>query len=259
MSATIGWVEVLGSLALVALAVAISRWKRLDVEVSIGWAAIRAAVQLLAVGLAFDLIFASSTALLWAWLWVIGMTMISAAVVRRRVKMIPGVFGYALLGLGGTLAVTLGLIFGLNVFPLEPVTLVVLAGITLGNTMPAAVLAADTITSEFVDHPDRLEGMLALGFESSQASQYVTAAAARRALIPQIERTKVVGLIALPGAMTGMLLAGVDAFDAVLVQLVIMYLLLGSVGMAVVVVVTVIAGRAFTQDGRLQRWVTDRG
>ena len=99
----------------------------------------------------------------------------------------------------------------------------------------------------------------ALGFEKGQAAEYVTASSARKALIPQIERTKVVGLIALPGAMTGMLLAGVDAFDAVLVQLVIMYLLLGSVGLAVVMVVTIIAGKAFTADGRLQLWVTDRG
>jgi hypothetical protein len=37
-----------------------------------------------------------------------------------------------------------------------------------------------------------------------------------------------------------------------------MYLLLGSVGLAVVTVVTVIAGKAFTADGRLQLWVTDR-
>jgi len=259
LTGTLGWVETVASLSLVALAVALSVCDRTYIKQSIVWASIRAAVQLLAVGVAFDLIFDSTMALLWAWLWVIGMTTVSAGVVRRRVKMIPRVYGYALLGLAGTLAVTLGLLFGLDIFPLEPVELVVLAGITLGNTMPAAVLAADTVRSEFVDSPERLEGLIALGFERRQASQYVTASAARRALIPQIERTKVVGLIALPGAMTGMLLAGADAFSAVLVQLVIMYLLLGSVGMAVVVVVTVIAGRAFTRDGRLQQWVTDRG
>jgi putative ABC transport system permease protein len=258
MSSTIGWVETLGSLALVGLAIAISLWKRLGVQGSIAWAALRAAVQLLAVGLAFDLIFGSTTAMLWAWLWVAGMTTVSAVVVNRRVSGIPGVFIYALIGLAGTLAITLGLLFGLAVFRFEPVTFVVLAGITLGNTMPAAVLAADMARSEFVDHPERLEGMLALGFEKSKASEYVTSSSARKALIPQIERTKVVGLIALPGAMTGMLLAGVDAFDAVLVQLVIMYLILGSVGLAVVAVVSVIAGKAFTRDGRLQPWVTDR-
>jgi len=95
--------------------------------------------------------------------------------------------------------------------------------------------------------------MLALGFEKSRASDYVTSSSARKALIPQIERTKVVGLIALPGAMTGMLLAGVDAFDAVLVQLVIMYLILGSVGLSVVAMVTVIAGKALTRAGGSSR------
>ncbi|MGH8914779.1 MAG: ABC transporter permease [Acidimicrobiia bacterium] len=258
MTTTIGWVETVGSLSLVALAIGLSLWKRVEVERSILWASLRAAVQLLAVGVAFDLIFGSNLALLWAWIWVIAMTFVSASVIRRRVTMIPGVFVYALIGLGGTLAVTLGLLFGLGVFALRPVELVVVAGITLGNTMPAAVLAADTVRSDFVDHPERLEGLIALGFEPGQASQYLTAASARRALIPQIERTKVVGLIALPGTMTGMLLAGTDAFSAVLVQLVIMYLLLGSVAMAVVVVVTVIAARAFTRDGRLQTWVSDR-
>ena len=49
------------------------------------------------------------------------------------------------------------------------------------------------------------------------------------ALSTQIERTKVVGLIALPGVMTGLLLAGAKPLDAVLVQLIVMYMILGSV------------------------------
>jgi len=64
MSATIGWAETLGSLTLVGLAVAISIGKRLGVERSTAWAALRAVVQLVAVGLAFDLIFESSMAIL---------------------------------------------------------------------------------------------------------------------------------------------------------------------------------------------------
>lgn len=63
-----------------------------------------------------------------------------------------------------------------------------------------------------------------------------------------------VGLIALPGAMTGLLLAGVDAFDAVLVQLVIMYVVLGSVATSVVVVTLAASRRVFTPDLRLAEW-----
>ena len=64
-----------------------------------------------------------------------------------------------------------------------------------------------------------------------------------------------VGLIALPGAMTGLLLAGVDPIDAVVVQLVVMYLVLGAVSVAVIVVVTAIARRALTPDLRLRGWI----
>lgn len=258
MHGEIGWVEALASLSLVAVVVAISLWRRLDVERSIIWASFRAAIQLFAVGLLFGLIFESARAMAWAWVWVAGMTLLSAEVVARRARDVPGLRGYALAALGGALAVTLVALFGLGVFELEAVTLVVIAGITLGNTLPAAVLATDTITAEFVDHPQRIEALLALGFDRTGASRQLTGIAVRKALVPQIERTKVIGLIALPGAMTGMLLAGADPLSAVTVQLVIAYLVLGSVGVAATVIVTVVAARAFTRDLRLEAWVRDR-
>lgn len=255
MDGDIGWIEILASLSLVAVAIAVSLWKGLGSERSIIWAAFRAAIQLLAVGLLFGLIFESSTAMTWAWLWVVGMTIVSAEIVARRTRKIPRIRFYALASLAGSVGVTLLLLFGLGVFVLEPVTLVVIAGITLGNTLPAAVQAADTVTSEFIDHQERVEVLLALGFDKKGASRVVTSSAVRTALLPQIERTKVIGLIALPGTMTGMLLAGSEPVTAVLVQLVITYLVLGSVGVASSVVVTAVASRGFTKDLRLEDWV----
>jgi len=256
---TIGWVQVAASLTLVGVAAGLSLWKGLGVERSIVWATIRAAVQLLAVGLLFELIFESAASMVWAVLWVVGMLVVSVETVGRRARQIPNVRVGALLALGGAVAVSLGVVFGLGVFELDPVTLVVIAGITLGNTMPAAVLGVDTVAKDFSDNSRKIEGLLALGMTASAAGRFLTQGAVRRALIPQIERTKVVGLIALPGAMTGMLLAGADATTAVLVQIVIMYLILGSVAIAVVAVVTVIAAQAFTPDARLQAWVTEQG
>ena len=252
-----GWVEIVASLSLVAVAVAVSLWKSLRFERSIIWASFRAGIQLLAVGLLFGFIFESAQALLWAWAWVVGMTLLSAEVVARRIRRIPGIRLYALVALSGAVAVTLALLFGFGVFDLEPVTLVVIAGITLGNTLPAAVQAADTVSAEFIDNRERVEVLLALGFDRQGASRIVTQSAVRQALLPQIERTKVIGLIALPGTMTGMLLAGAEPVNAVLVQLIITYLVLGSVGIASSVIVTVIASRAFTSDLRLETWVTD--
>ena len=226
-------------------------------EKSIVWAAFRAGVQLLAVGFLFGLIFESSQAMLWAWLWVVAMTIVSAEVVNRRTRDIPSVRLYAFLALGGAVGVTIALLFGLGVFELEAVTLVVIAGITLGNTLPAAVQAADSAARELIDNRGHIETLLALGFDQRGASRIMTQTAVRNALLPQIERTKVIGLIALPGAMTGMLLAGAEPLSAVLVQAVITYLVLGSVGLASAVIVTVIASRAFTNDLRLEAWVTE--
>jgi putative ABC transport system permease protein len=252
----IGWIEVVASSALILLAVVISVWKGLETERSILWASLRAAVQLLAVGILFRLIFVSSTAMVWAGLWVLGMTVLSSEIVNRRTPDIPSVRLGAYLALGGALLVSLGIIFGLGVFEWEPVTLVVISGITLGNTMPSAVLAVDTAARSFSDNPGRIEAALALGMDVDAVNRLVTPDAVRTALVPQIERTKVVGLIALPGAMTGMLLAGAEPISAVLVQMIIMYLVLGSVAIAVVTVVTLIGVRAFTPDARLQPWVT---
>ncbi|MFQ5524328.1 MAG: ABC transporter permease [Acidimicrobiia bacterium] len=258
MHTDIGWFEAVASLSLVAVVVGISLWRRLGIERTLLWASARAATQLLAVGLVFNLIFESDQAMTWAWIWIVGMALVSAEVVRYRVQDIPGLRGFALVSLGGGLVVTLGLLFGLDTFDLQPVTLVVLAGITLGNTMPATVQAATMITTEFGEHRGRVEALLALGFDRRGAARQVTAVAVRQALIPQIERTKVIGMIALPGAMTGMLLAGADPLSAVLVQLIIAYLVLGSVGVATTVIATAIAARAFTRDLRLAPWVLER-
>jgi putative ABC transport system permease protein len=75
--------------------------------------------------------------------------------------------------------------------------------------------------------------------------------ALRTALTPQIETTKIVGIIALPGSMTGLILAGVNPFDAVRVQAAVMYLILGSVAATTTVVALGIRRRVFTPDHRL--------
>lgn len=254
MEGPIGPWDVAASLLLVVVAIAVSRWQRMRAEASILWAALRAAVQLLAAGFLLRVIFDSAEAWLWSALWIVGMVVIAAETVRHRAPVIPGIRLIALLAIGSAGAVALALIFVPDVIDPEPVMFVVVAGITIGNTVPGTVLAVHRLQQYVVDHRLELEGMLALGFDVRGASRRMIAETARTALLPHIERTKVVGIIALPGAMTGLLLAGVDPVDAVLVQMVVMYVILGSVATSVAVVTTVGARRCFTSDGRLSEW-----
>lgn len=249
-----GDVSVLGlalSLLLVAVAVGLSIWQRLGLEGRMIWASIRAIAQLLLVGFALALIIDPATPLMWPWLWIAGMTVFAADVVRRRVREIDGVFPLALAAYLASAAVTLTTLFGLGIFPLEARTLVPLGGMMVGNSMNATVLAARRIVEEIRDKSADVEIRLALGQPYRQAARPYLAASLRTALIPQIETTRAVGFVFLPGAMTGLILAGVDPVDAVLVQAVVMFLVLGTAATTTTVIGLGMLNRLFTPDHRL--------
>ena len=256
MEGPVGAWDVAASTLLIVVAIAVSRRQRMGVERTILWASVRAASQLLAVGVVLRVIFESAGAWVWSGLWIAAMVLVAAETVRHRAPVIPGIRSIALMAIGAAAVVALGLVFIPDIIDPEPVMLVVVAGITMGNTMPATVLAVRLLQDYVVDHRLELEGMLALGFDVKGATRFLVADTARKALIPQLERTKVVGLIALPGAMTGLLLAGIDPLDAVLVQIVVMFVILGSVATAVSVVTAAGARRCFTADARLSEWAS---
>ena len=244
-------VQVLTSLTLVVLAGALSAGLGHGLTRRLATAAVRAAVQLLAVGLLFGFIVEADRSMALAWLWVTAMVVITSVIARRRAPNLPGGGPIAAAAVGFTVAGCLAVIFGVGVLAYEPVNLIVVAGITIGNSMPSQVLGSNRLTSEVRDNRGQVEALLALGMSPSQVVKITGGRIVQTALIPQIERTNVVGLIALPGAMTGLLLAGADPVDAVLVQIIVMYLVLGAV--ATSVIVTVVAGlyRLFSPDRRL--------
>lgn len=251
MPGDVGFLGLFASLALVAVAVVITFWMRLGVEASLMWAAARAMAQLLLIGSALVFVIDPGTPLAWSWLWVVLLVTFAAYTVRRRAPEAPGVGVVALGAFAAAALVTLGIIFGFAVFPLEPRTLVPLAGMVVGNSMTATVLVARRIVGELADKRREVEVRLALGQSAEEAARPYLRAAVRTALIPQIETTKAVGIVFLPGAMTGLILAGVDPIDAVLVQVVVMYLVLGSVATTTAVVAFGMARRLFTRDHRL--------
>lgn len=248
----VGALGLVASLLLVAAAVALSALRRLGLERGIIWATARAAVQLLAIGGVLAFIIDPEQSLLLSWGWVAFMVLFAALVIRRRAPEVPAVFGLGLLALGAAAALTLGVIFGLRIFPLEARALVPLAGMMIGNSMNATVVAARRVVEELRDKRSEVEARLALGHPSNLAARPYLRSALRTALIPHIETTKAVGLVFLPGAMTGLILADVDPVDAVLVQAAIMYLILGSVATTTTVMGSGVVRRLFTRDHRLR-------
>jgi putative ABC transport system permease protein len=227
-----GPVETFGVIAsglLVMLAVAVSWWAGQRLERDLITAAVRAAAQLALLGVVLVAILAPDQPLVLSWLWVAVMIVFAGWTVQRRVPQVPRIWLLSMAAFAASAVATLGVLFSFGVFPINSTTVVPLAGLMIGNSMTATVLVARRITAEFKDKRLEIEARLALGQPSAEAARPYLREALRTALIPQIETTKAVGIVFLPGMMVGLLLAGVTPLGAVQAQLVIMYLVLGSV------------------------------
>jgi putative ABC transport system permease protein len=249
----IGWGGLALSLILVAVAVGLSLWRGLRLEREVLWATGRALVQLLAVGYVLVAIVDEDAPVALAWAWVAIMLAVAAVTVHRRAREIPGIGGLALMATAASASLSLLVVFGLGVYPNVGRAVVPIAGMMIGNSIGSTVVAARRIIAELSDRRDEVEARLALGQPWQEASKPFVRTAMRTALTSQIESTKAVGLVFLPGAMTGLILAGADPVDAVLVQAAVMYLILGSVATNVVVIGLGLTRRLFTPDHRLVR------
>jgi putative ABC transport system permease protein len=252
-SAAIGWSGLVLSLSLVAVAIGLSVWQGLRLERDMLWATGRALVQLLAVGYLLLYVVDPDTPIVWAWVWVVVMICVAALTARRRAPEVPGITGLTLVAVSASAALSLFVVFGLGVYPVVGRTVVPIAGMMIGNSIGSIVVACRRILGELSDHRPEVEARLALGQPWPEASKPFVRSALRTALTSQIENTKAVGLVFLPGAMTGLILAGADPVDAVLVQAAIMYLILGCVATNVVVIGMGLTRKLFTPDHRLVR------
>jgi putative ABC transport system permease protein len=223
--------QVAASLVLVAIAIAISRWRQAELEGDIVVATVRSIVQLTLVGYAIKLIFDADT--IWLVLALLAvMVLFGALTARSRARSVPDAFWPLLIALTAAAAGTLGLVVALGIFDPTPRYMVPVGGMVIGNAMTASAVALDRLGDEVADSRARIEATLALGATAREAALPIVRRALRSGMIALVDSTKTTGLIFFPGTMVGMLLAGADPTDAVRLQLILLYSLLGSVAIA---------------------------
>ncbi len=246
---TIG--EVAASLVLVAIAIAVSFWRRTGLENEIVVAVVRSFVQLIAIGYVIQAIFDEDSLVLVVALIAV-MVLFGAFTARQRAKRVPNAFWPLLIGLAVAGAATLGLIVALGVFDPTPRYLVPVGGMVVGNSMTAAAVALNRLGDEMTDRAREIEATLALGAPSTVAAAPSLRRSLRSGTIALVDSTKTTGLIFFPGAMVGMLLAGADPVDAVRLQLILLWVLLGSVALSALIATTLAYRNFFTPAHQLR-------
>jgi putative ABC transport system permease protein len=242
--------QVAASLVLVAVAALVSIWQRADLERDIAVATVRSFVQLTAIGYVIRFIFDENN-LVFVFALLAAMVLFGAFTARGRARGVPHSFSPLLIALALAGSTTLVLVVALGVFKPQARYLVPVGGMVIGNAMTAAAVALNRLGDDVVDGAAQIEATLALGATASQAMRPLVRRSLRSGLIPLIDSTKTTGLIFFPGTMVGMLLAGAAPIDAVRLQLVLLYVLLGSVAIAALTAVLLAYRNFFTPEHQL--------
>lgn len=235
--------EVAVTLALVALAAGVSLVRGVGLEGDLAVAVLRSFLQLTAIGFVIQAIFDSDSLWLVAALLAV-MVAFGTVTALRRASAVPAAFGPIAVSLAAAAVVTLGLVIGLGVFEPEPRYLVPVGGMVIGNAMTACAVALNRLADEVSSHSRQLEATLALGATSRQAARGIVTRSLRSGMIPLIDSTKTAGVVFFPGTMVGMLLAGAEPTDAVRLQVILLWSLLGSIALSAVLA-TGLGYRAF--------------
>lgn len=233
------------SLTLVALAVFISSRQRLRLERELLVATLRALVQL-AVLASFITVVFSQFGL--ASVLLLVMFVAASWTASRRLRDVPHAFLLAATAIAVASGIALGVLFGAGAFDFTARNLIPIAGMLFANSMTAASLTGARLRDELSDKVLEVEARLALGVHTSEALRPYKRRAAIAGLIPIIDSTKNVGLVGVPGAFVGMVLAGASPRRAAEIQIVVLFMLLGTAAITGITT-TFLVGRAFVGPG----------
>ncbi len=222
---------------LTVVAAAIAMVGKLGVGRQIVIAAVRAVLQLAAVSLIIAAIVASLPLTL---LFVAMMAAVASGTAGRRMTRTRSGWWAALPVLAGSTPVVVGLLAG-GLVPITGLAVIPVAGILIGGAMTATALAGRRALDEIRLRRGEVEAALSLGLSDRDAAMEICRPAAGQALMPALDQTRTVGVVTLPGAFVGMLLAGASPVDAGAVQLFVLVALLAVQTTAVVLVVELIA------------------
>lgn len=200
-----------------------AKWTQNSKEIP--FATLRMVIQLLGIGYLLVFIFESSNAYLGGFI-LLFMLIVASFITLRNIKIQNSKeysFIFIAIAFSGLLHLALMCFFILDLNTYEPKYIIPIAGMVFANIMNVLSIAIERFYKELSFNED---------YELSRNTSF------KAAMIPQINSLLAVGLVALPGMMTGQILSGIDPMIAVRYQIMIMTMILSSAGIAIVIYFT---------------------
>ncbi len=249
-SAQEGYMFVGFSLVLLAILFTLIKKRNLGLGRELGISALRAFVQLSILALVLGYVFSSGSLLLVLLIYTF-MLSLAAYTSSKRAKGIMAPYTLTLTSISIGAGSTLALLILLQIMPLTPIFLVPLGGMAIGNSMNACSLTLDRLAGEVKANKLHIETLLSLGASGQEALEPYSRQSIRTALIPTLDNLKSLGIIFIPGTMTGMLIGGMDPYWAAMYQLVIIFMILCSNLLTIHIATLLAHKRLFTDAHQL--------
>lgn len=223
------------TLIFVLIPLLLSKTLRLGLERDTIIATVRSIIQLLVVGYVLKFVF-SSESLLYIILMIILMIVAATLNARKKGKEIKGITWKIAVTLIVVELVTQGILLGLHIVPPTAQYIIPISGMLIGNAMVLSILFLNRFSSEVNSSNDEIELILSLGGTPKQAIHKQLTTSIRASMIPTIESQKTIGLVQLPGMMSGQIIGGADPIQAVQFQILIIFALLTTAALSSILI-----------------------
>jgi putative ABC transport system permease protein len=219
------------SSSLVIVALLFSYFQKLKLEKEIIISVIRAVVQLVIVGYLLNYIFGLKNPIFTTFL-LLFMTFNAASNAAKRGKAINNGLLISFISIAIGTIITLSILVFSGAIKYEPYQIIPVGGMIISNAMVALGLCYKQLTSNFKNKREEVETKLSLGADILPSSIDIIRDSIKTGMLPTIDSAKTLGIVALPGMMTGLILAGTSPVEAVKYQIMVTFMLLSTTSIA---------------------------
>ncbi|MDO5302040.1 MAG: iron export ABC transporter permease subunit FetB [Tissierellia bacterium] len=223
----IGVEALLISSSLVMISLFFSYWQKLKLEKEVIVGVLRAIVQLVAVGYVLEYIFGIDNPI-YTTLLIAFMIFNASYNAAKRGKGIVNALPISFLSIAVGASITLSVLVFSGSIAYEPYQVIPVSGMIVGNAMVALGLSYKRMLAQFKDKRQEVETKLALGAGILPSSIEIIRESIKTGMLPTIDSAKTLGIVSLPGMMTGLILAGTPPLNAIKYQIMVTFMLLST-------------------------------
>ncbi len=236
--------------SVLALAVVfLARRRNIHLESDAAIALVRGLVQIVAVGSILMLLLKAPR---WSSIFLlVGMMIAAGSISARRAKNIPGAQKVSTYSIAAGAGLVTAVMTWAGVIDTAVTTLIPVGSMIIANAMNTNGLALNRFRSEVLAHAGEIETALALGAAPENTVGSYAESSVHSSLIPAIDNLRSLGIVWIPGLMTGMLLSGASPLYAAIYQFVVIAMILASSGLTSLLSTTMIRAQVFSPADQL--------